>query len=296
MSHYPSSDDAKRADNEVIKAILTGSTPKLDETIAELRDEKIPQAATFLCGEQAIKTVMLLANDLGAKNVTLLKYANSGDVSDERSRVVGYSTIAFSADSSSGGKEDRSAAADGSLNQDDQKTLLKLARQTVVTHVKTGRAPSFENPSQALTKPMGAFVTLKKKGNLRGCIGNFQPDIPLYKVVIEMAIAAAAQDPRFRPVTENELNDLSVEISVLSPLRRVRTGMKSGGKTWGAGRERFSCGVRFFRRWPPKTNGTLKPSWASSANKGGLPRDAWKNPSTELYTFTAQVFGEKESK
>lgn len=296
MSHYPTGDNAKRADNEVIKAILTGSVLKLDQTLTRLRSERIPNAETFLCGEPAVKTVMLMANAIGAKDITLLKYANSGDVSGDQDQVVGYSAIAFGGGASSGAKSGNvPPGTEGSLNRNDQTILLKLARQTVETCVKTGHAPSFENSSPGLAQPLGAFVTLRKQGALRGCIGRFQPSLPLHKVVMEMAISAATRDPRFRPVTEAELKNLSIEISVLSPLQRVKDWRAiQVGKHGVQVTSGYRSGV-FLPQVATENNWDLDTFMGELCeNKAGLPRYAWKDPATELYVFTAQVFGEKE--
>ncbi len=131
------------------------------------------------------------------KNAKLLKYANSGDVSiGDKSQVVGYAAIAFS-----------SKKTDDELGLAEQKRLLEIAKETVETYIKTGKAPDIKNDLPALEKHLGAFVTIKKHGQLRGCIGAFEPDIPLYKVVVEMAIAAATKDTRFYPVSEKEMKE-----------------------------------------------------------------------------------------
>jgi AmmeMemoRadiSam system protein B/AmmeMemoRadiSam system protein A len=294
MSHYPSGDNARRADNETIKAILTGSVAKLDETMAALSKENIPNEETFLCGGQAVKTVMLLSNAIGAKKITFLKYANSGDVNGERDRVVGYCAIAFSASGNAGAKAP-AVKPEGQLSPDEQKVLLRLARRTIENHLKGGRALTLENPSPSLERHLGAFVTLRKHGDLRGCIGRFEPDIPLHQVVVNMAISAATQDPRFEPVTASELKDLDIEISVLSPLRRVKDWHEiQVGKHGVQVVKGYRAGV-FLPQVATENHWDLETFMnVLCEQKAGLPRSAWKDPSTELYVFTAQVFGEKE--
>lgn len=288
MSHYPEALDADHADHKTITGILSGKAETLDKTIAKLEKERIPNAETFLCGISAVKTLLYLSEATGPYGITLLKYANSGDVSEDRTRVVGYSAIAFSEKSSGVQKTD-----DKLLSASDEKELLGIARRAVETWVKKGEKLKIKNSNPALDQPLGAFVTLKKHENLRGCIGRFEPNIPLYEVVIDMGIAAAAEDPRFAAVTTEELGEIEIEISVLSPLRRVKSADEIE-----IGKHGVEV-VRGFRRgvFLPQVateNNLDKKSFLSllCAEKAGLPADAWKDPKTELYVFTAQVFSE----
>ena len=195
MSHYPIYEDAKEADQKTINAILTGEVGELEKTINDLEGENIPEAVTFLCGEEAVKTIMLVTKDLNVKKIKLLNYANSGDVSGDKTRVVGYSAIGFFG-------EHRGNL----LNKQEQAKLLEIARDSVESYIKTNKIPDFEVVEPMLKENLGAFVTLKRNGQLRGCIGRFEPNIPLYQVVFQMAIAAATEDKRFEPVQENELD------------------------------------------------------------------------------------------
>ena len=279
LSHYPTYDDAKYSDNKVIEAILTGKRENLKETVSSLEQEDILNLQTCACGQDAIEVVMGLVGDKDAK---LLKYANSGDVEiGDKSQVVGYAAIVFTAD-----ELERTE-----LTEQEQKRLLQIAKETVETHVRTGKAPEFSNDYPVLEKYLGVFVTLKKHGQLRGCIGRFQPDIPLYQVVVEMAISAASEDHRFYPVTSDELDELEYEISVLSPLKKVdswedikidkhgvqiRRGLRSGV---------FLPQVATENNWDLDTFMSVL-----CQQKAGLPADCWKDPETDIYVFTAQVF------
>lgn len=95
LSHYPSYEEAEYADSKTIEAILSGSIEELEKTIQDLKKEKITQAVTFICGIDAVKTIILVTEELGTEEIKLLKYANSGDVSADKSRVVGYAAICF---------------------------------------------------------------------------------------------------------------------------------------------------------------------------------------------------------
>ena len=146
-----------------------------------------------------------------------------------------------------------------------------------------------------LTAISGAFVTLNKQGELRGCIGNIIGQKPLYQTVRDMAIESATADPRFQPVTKEELKDINIEISVLSPLRKI-----SDISEFELGRH----GVIVKKGWNqgvflPQV--ALETGWSKEeflsnlcAHKAGLSPDAWKDPKTEIHIFSAIVFSEKQ--
>lgn len=294
LSHYPKYDDANYADGEVIKAVLTGDAEHLERTIRQVMRSGIPNEVTCMCGEGAVKTGMLLAKKIGATDIRLLKYANSGDTAGSRNSVVGYASIAFAGPEGKGEPAPPAAAADEEvLNKEEEDALLKLARLTVETFVRTGKKPEWENRWPALEQPLGAFVTLKEHGRLRGCIGRFQPNLPLYRVVMEMAIAAATQDHRFSPVTEKELGELEYEISVLSPLRKIKSWKEIQLGKHGVQVVRgFRSGV-YLPQVATETGWDLETFMSTlCAHKAGLSPNAWMEPGTDLYVFTAQVFHE----
>ena len=145
----------------------------------------------------------------------------------------------------------------------------------------------------ALNQKQGAFVTIKKEGELRGCIGAFQPDFPLWEVVSQMAIAAATQGNRFSPVQEDELPELEYEVSVLSPLKKI-----SGWSQieYGSQGVQIKKGLRsgvFLPQVAQETGWSFEEFMGQlCSQKAGLPSDCWKDPNAEIYTFTAQVFNE----
>ena len=166
---------------------------------------------------------MLAAKALGANKGKVLKYLNSGDVTGDRSRVVGYAAGLFykTAGGTEKMKEEKKVGVDLGLNDQEKKTLHHIAK-TVIENKARGKAvPEFKVDSPILKENRGAFVTIQKKGQLRGCIGYIEGRGPLYKTVEEMAEAAAFRDPRFMPVSDKELPDLDIEISVLTPLKRI---------------------------------------------------------------------------
>ena len=172
--------------------------------------------------------------------------------------------------------------------------LLKTAREVIVASLE-GRSPRLPPAEGLYTRPCGAFVTLHKGGRLRGCIGHIVARRPLLETIEEMARAAAFQDPRFPPVTPEEMAAIDLEISVLSPLETLEN---PGDLIPGTHGLYLSRGTR---------TGVLLPQVATQEGwdretflthtcfKAGLPGDAWRDSSTHLQVFTAQVFGEKDA-
>jgi len=172
--------------------------------------------------------------------------------------------------------------------------LLKTARDTVEAVVKGKSQCVFESADPALNANCGCFVTLKTQGRLRGCIGQFTSDIPLIELVAEMAKSSVSADPRFvnDRLTVDELNQLEIEISVLSPLERTDDPLSLRPGTDGIYiKKGFASGC--FLPQVATEAGWSKEEFLSycCAHKAGLSSDAWKEPDTEVYLFTAEVFG-----
>jgi len=178
------------------------------------------------------------------------------------------------------------------LSTADRKLLLELAREAITVYVRTGKLPDREINTTRLLGSQGCFVTIKAKGALRGCIGNFSSDRPLYRLVQEMAVSAATRDPRFYPMKEADLASFGLEISVLSPLAKISSPDEVLVGTHGLYLEKnFSRGVLLPQvavehRWDRET------FLNQTALKAGLKQDDWKE-GTDIYVFTAQVFSEK---
>lgn len=179
------------------------------------------------------------------------------------------------------------------FTKEQRSKLLKLARRSIEHYLKTGRRLDdlgIDDP--ALYKEKGAFVTLKKNGMLRGCIGHIIADMPLCEVVAEMAIQAAVGDPRFPAVTMDELAEIEIEISVLSPLKKVEdiNDIKIG-KHGLLLRKGFYSGL-LLPQVPVEYGWDRMTFLRQLAVKAGLPPDGWQGG--ELYSFTAEVFSESE--
>ncbi len=182
------------------------------------------------------------------------------------------------------------------LSEEARETLLRLARTAVEAAVRDEPLPDFEVDHPELQGEQGAFVTLRTNGDLRGCIGRFVAQRPLWQVVKEMAVSAATRDPRFfdRRLRPSELDDLSVEISVLSPLERIEDPMSEMELgTHGVYIRRGAASGCFLPQVAEETGWTKEQFLAHCcAGKAGLPEDAWKDPQTEVLIFTAEIIEE----
>lgn len=172
--------------------------------------------------------------------------------------------------------------------------LLKVAKDTVTAAIKHQKPVAAKSDDPELNAHCGCFVTLKNQGRLRGCLGQFTSDKPLIELIVEMAAASATRDIRFlaEPVTAGELEQLDIEISVLSELKRtddplsLRLGIDGIYIIRG-------CASGCFLPQVATETGWSKEQFLSycCAHKAGLEPDAWKDPETEVYFFTADVFG-----
>jgi AmmeMemoRadiSam system protein A len=222
-------------------------------------------------------------------NLKLVEYRNSGDIPNgDRSGVVGYNAIAAFI-----GKTSGYSTKEFNLSDADKTDLLSLARETITQFLKTNRNPSSEIPdlSDAVKTPCGAFVTLKKDGELRGCIGNFSSVQPLYKVVQDMALASAFQDTRFYPVSPGEMEKIEVEISVLTPLKPIKSIDEFVLGKHGIYMTSGSKSGTFLPQVAEETKWTKEEFLGHCArDKAGIGWDGWK--SAQLYTYEAIVFSE----
>lgn len=284
LSHFHNYDRAKALDQVVLDDVREFNPQALGFHLASGRCEA--------CGGGPVITALMTAQLLGANASEVLNYANSGDVTGDHSRVVGYMAAAL-LKRTNGGKaeaQEPKVGVDLGLSAADKQFLLRLARQTIEAECKGQKPPAMEASSAVLKEHRGAFVTLKKHGELRGCIGHIMADRPLVETVAAMAVAAAFEDPRFLPVTKNDLPDLEIEISVLTPPRQI-TNMAE-----------IQVGVHGIILQQGGRSGLLLPQVATeygwdrdtflqqTCRKAGLPADAWKDERTKVYIFSADVF------
>jgi len=278
-------------------------TDKVDKYIQRLDyeglleyDKKMRESgACAACGCSAIAVLLQVMKNFGIAKGKLLERTTSGDVTGETSGyVVGYGAWVFLEDKKGKAKSKKSESGiDFSLTPEDKEKLLAIARETVNEYVGNGKTPEFTVESEVLREKCGAFVTLKKKnGALRGCIGLIIAEKPLYLAIRDMAIAAATQDPRFPPVVSSEIDDIEIEISVLTPMQKVTNADEiKVGRDGLMIRRGFMSGL-LLPQVPVEQGWDKKTFLEHTCYKAGLPSDAWK--SSELWKFQAIVFSEEE--
>jgi len=291
MSHYHPYDEANSIDKHTINTLN-----KLKAR--ELYDEG-KMGICELCGLMPVAASLLVAEKLGYGKIKTLKYANSGDITGDKGRVVGYLAAAIYRErvQSTENRVQRTENEKQMLNDSQRKRLLQIARESIASYVRDGKRKEFTEKDMLLNQHMGSFVTIHEAGELRGCIGNMVASGPLYQTVADMAIEAATGDPRFRPLSINELDKINLEISVLSPLQRVKNIDEIKVPGHGVIVKRGMRSGVYLPQVATET-GWNKEEFMTSlcAHKAGLPPDAWKDPATEIYTFRAEVFGEKGEK
>jgi hypothetical protein len=280
LSHYHPYQAAVALDQKVINLVTSFDAHGLYQALTTETCEA--------CGALPIITTMLCAQKLGATRAEELCYANSGDVSGDKSAVVGYFSAALYA--ASGEARTRAVGVDLGLTDVEKKVLHTIARTAIESSCGGKGLPEPPPLTGPLREKRGAFVTLHKGGNLRGCIGYIRAQKPLYQTIREMALAAAFQDSRFRPVTADELKDLSIEISVLTPLKKISRIDEIEVGTHGI------YIVKDFH------SGLLLPQVATenkwdrvtfirhTCTKAGLPENAWQESDAEIYIFSADIF------
>lgn len=307
LSHFYTDQKARALDEDFQRGLRAFDPQKLYDELAKKDCEA--------CGGGPVVAAMIAAKKLGATRCEVLHYANSGDVTGDKSSVVGYvSAVMVREKKSSGGshssakgtadpkKDDPPAPAPKKskpqaaleLTKEDKMYLLRLARSVIEAQCggKTYHAPPA--PSAIIKEPRGAFVTLNEKGQLRGCIGYIEAIKPLGTTVEEMAAAAAFNDWRFSPVRAEEVPKLHIEISVLSPIFTITDPSTIVVGKYGLiitrGNNRGLLLPQVATDWGWDRDTFLD----QTCVKAGLPEGCWRQKGTRIEGFTAEVFSESE--
>lgn len=290
FSQYTSYEDAKKVDKFTGDAILKKDPEKFYKSLVNSSKMATPNLSTPSYGWSSIMTMLYMASRVENLELSPVLYRNSGDSKlGDKQGVVGYWAIT--------GSEQQAKEQTLRLNGKEKLQLLQIAHSALESYINTGELPSLDpgTLSPALKEPAGAFVSLYMGGRLRGRIGNFSPSDPLYAVVEGMTIAAATLDDRFVPVEEPELKYIEIEISVLTPLRKISSINE------------FELGKHGIYMKKGGQSGTFLPhvaedsGWTAEEFLGHCARDkaeigwdGWKE--AELYVYEAIVFGEQNEK
>ncbi|MGA9405939.1 MAG: AmmeMemoRadiSam system protein B [Bacteroidota bacterium] len=289
FSHYPSYDDAVRVDTSSAHAILSNSAQHLIEVTRSNEQKGIPNLVTTMCGWSCVLTLLYMTENNPNIDINLIEYKNSGDSEvGDKNRVVGYCAIVFSL-------KDKSEKSSDGLNENDKRKLLWIARNTIEQYIQEKQILSIDTTSLSMnTKAKGgAFVTLTKNGELRGCVGRFDSNEPLYKVIQHMAIAAATEDYRFPQVRADEIGDLQIEISALTPMRKISSIDEIELGRHGIYIRKGDRSGTFLPQVATETGWTKEEFLGHCArDKAGLGWDGWKD--AEIYVYEANVFSEKD--
>lgn len=282
LSHYPDADTARQVDGETIEAILTGKQSQFKQKLTQLTTQ-YSNVDTFACGAKAVEVGLRVSELLGFNDYIQLGYENSGDVTGDVSRVVGYGAIGIK------GKIEKN----DELSELAKYEALDIARKTLESYFEDGKVTEVTSTNLELSRNLGAFVTLHKHGELRGCIGEFEPSRPLYKVIQNMAVAAATKDTRFQPVTKDELPEIEIEISVMTPKKKISNWREINLGKDGVVVQKGSQSGTFLPQVATETGWNLEEFLGElCSQKAGLPNACYLDPEVSLYTFSAQVFKE----
>ena len=300
MSHYYSSDKAEKMDHEMLSIIEKMNSK---EVFTEMESGK-----GELCGAGPVLTLFKLTEFLGNAKIKILNYAHSGNVTGDNSSVVGYGASVIYLDENK--KENQNQlipeahaetgmnppSGEILLNEEQQKTLLRVARLSVETKIQGTPPEDFQTTDPLLIQSRGVFVTLKKHNELRGCIGQILPvpDETLVMAVSGKAVAAATEDSRFTPVEKSELPELEYEVSVLSVPKLISSPDEIELGKHGVIVKNGSHSGVFLPQVATET-GWSKQKFLDElcSQKAALPNNCWKDKNTEVYIFSAQVFHEK---
>ncbi|MBI4495563.1 MAG: AmmeMemoRadiSam system protein B [Deltaproteobacteria bacterium] len=283
LSHFHPYEKAVELDRCFLETLQSLDPRKLAQELESGRGEA--------CGGGPVITVMIAARELGANCVRLLQYANSGDITADRTGVVGYAAaVLLEAEGPAPEKGPRKAGISLGLTDEEKGLLRQIALAAVEHRLKGKKPPPVEVSSRLLQEPRGAFVCWKKRGHLRGCIGQIQAAKPLGQTVQEMALAAAFEDPRFSALTPREFREVELEISALTPLERIDDiGRIEIGRHGLYIKEGHSSGL-LLPQVAVECGWNRTTFLEETCLKAGLPRDAWKQAEAEIYIFSADVF------
>ena len=294
FSHYPSYDDAKASDLFLADAITSGGLEEFLHALSQIRKMDFVGEDTAACGACAIAVLLSMMDTEGRNNFDAehVMYRNSGDSPyGDKDRVVGYNSIVFTRKE----KPAPEAAEDHLFNftQEEKKAMIATARSAIYSALRLDYDGDDTPVGILKEKGYGVFVTLHLNGDLRGCIGRFTSSSTLHATIREMAQSAAFSDPRFPSLSRNEAHRIDIEVSVLSPLKKI------------ASIDEFKLGRDGIYMIKGSHHGTFLPQVATETgwtteeflghcarDKAGIGYNGWKE--AELYTYQTEIVNESE--
>jgi AmmeMemoRadiSam system protein B/AmmeMemoRadiSam system protein A len=283
FSHYPSYEDARSSDLYLAETITTGGLEEFLEALRQIDKKDFPGQGTAACGACAIAVLLEMMDAQGRDSFSAehVMYRNSGDsIYGDKDRVVGYNSIVFT-----------SSDHLFHFTQEEKEKMIATARASIYSYLGL-KYDGDDSPVGVLKeKGYGVFVTLNLNGNLRGCIGRFTSPSSLHSTIREMARSAAFDDPRFPALSKKEAPEIEIEVSVLSPLKRIQSI------------DEFKLGRDGIYMIKGYNHGTFLPQVAKETgwnteeflghcarDKAGIGYYGWKD--AELYTYQTEVVKE----
>ncbi len=271
MSHFLPKQKANDTDSKTISLVQSFETSTLIK--------RLEGGENIMCGGGPVVSSLLYAQERGEAKVEILHYADSSPLGGE-SRVIGYLAAAIYT---------KIPDSTFSLSPEEKTELLRLARSAINQFIREKKIINYSTENLNFLAKKGAFVTLKKKGNLRGCIGFIEPVLPLYQTVIQTSVYAACNDQRFPPVSAEELDDLEIEISVLSPLKKIHDPSLIRVGKHGLVISKGNRKGLLLPQVPVENNWSREMFLKQACLKAGLPPNTWKSEA-DIYIFEAIIF------
>ncbi len=295
FSHYPGYNDAVETDRVTANSIISGNSKTFLAALQSNASKQIPGLVTSMCGWTSGLTLLDLTGGNNEFEIKLIDYCNSGDSPDAgKNEVVGYNAIAVIDKS----RKNTPTAKDEttiSFTDSERKQLFKIARNSIQAKLFDNKKFITDETSvtENLKKHMGAFVTLKIDGSLKGCIGRFVSSEPLYQVVQESALSSAFEDPRFSPLTKDELKNTDIEITVLGPLKKINSISEIILGKHGIYIKKGNQAGTMLPQVATENGWTVEQFLGvTSKEKAGLGWDGWKD--ADVYIYEGVVLDEKK--
>ena len=283
FSHYPSYEDARSSDLYLAETITTGGLEEFLKALRQIDKQDFPGQGTAACGACAIAVLLEMMDAQGRDSFSAehVMYRNSGDsIYSDKDRVVGYNSIVFT-----------SSDHLFHFTQEEKEKMIATARSSIYSYLGLKYDGDASPVGVLKEKGYGVFVTLNINGNLRGCIGRFTSPSSLHSTIREMARSAAFDDPRFPALSKKEAPEIEIEVSVLTPLKRIQSI------------DEFKLGRDGIYMIKGYNHGTFLPQVAKETgwnteeflghcarDKAGIGYYGWKD--AELYTYQTEVVKE----
>lgn len=289
FSHYPSYENAVKNDARTADALILNNPVKFLEAINDNQKLEINNLATSMCGWTSVLTLLYLTENCPELKYNKIHYTNSGEISNDKTRVVGYWAISVT--------EEDNENIPLQLSDEAKKFLLFVARKAIENNLNNKDQEDFTDRiiPDGIPANCGAFVTIHCSGKLRGCVGRLSSSSSLIKSISELAQSAAFSDFRFDSIKLEELDEIDIEISVLSPMRKIDSAEQFDLEKHGIYIKKGEKSGTFLPQVAKETGWSKEELLGHCADsKVGIGWNGWKD--ADLYVYEAFIFSEAEIK